>query len=154
MTVHKSKGLEYNIVFLPNLEEREFPTTAIGGKKYWHVLGDEFELNKEQFTGDEEDERKLFYVAVTRAKEKLYLTYQLEQNDLSTFVKEAANSIYLEIAQEDLNYFENKRKEMIEIMDQERMLRKAIREVRKEIKGTDRIIGFRFDGFSRQNGSF
>ena len=64
--------------------------------------------------------------------EKLYLTYQLQTNDLSVFVKEAYQSKHLDIDQEDLNYFENRRREVIEMMEQERMIRKAIGEVRKE----------------------
>lgn len=145
MTVHKAKGLEYYAVFLPNLEENEFPSKSIGGKKYWHVLGNDFEQKKEKFEGDEEDERKLFYVAVTRAKEKLYLTYQLKNNDLSVFVKEAYQSKYLDIDQEDLNYFEVRRREVIEMMEQERMIQKVIGEVRRE-QAEDLYVASHFVG--------
>jgi len=58
MTVHASKGLEFRAVFLPRLEEGVFP--------HHSALNNEEEL---------EEERRLFYVAVTRAKEKLYLSY-------------------------------------------------------------------------------
>lgn len=61
MTVHASKGLEFNTVFVTGLEEDLFPHTRIGEKK------------KEG--EDAEEERRLFYVALTRAKKKLYLTY-------------------------------------------------------------------------------
>lgn len=101
MTVHKSKGLEFHTVFLPELEEREFPVSNRGGKKYWHILGGVFEENKAKFESDLEDERKLFYVAVTRAKQNLYLMYELSKKNLSVFVKEAAGSSYLVI---NLNY--------------------------------------------------
>ena len=50
--------------------EREFPVGNMGGKKYWQVLGGVFEENKDKYRSDFEDERKLFYVAVTRAKKK------------------------------------------------------------------------------------
>jgi DNA helicase-2/ATP-dependent DNA helicase PcrA len=58
MTVHASKGLEFSTVFMVGMEEKLFP----------HVqsLGEIDEL---------EEERRLCYVAVTRAKEKLYLTH-------------------------------------------------------------------------------
>ncbi len=59
MTVHASKGLEFNTVFITGLEHGLFP----------HERG-------ERLTGaDAEEERRLMYVAVTRAREKLYLTY-------------------------------------------------------------------------------
>ena len=60
MTVHSSKGLEYHTVFVVGLEEGLFPHEAFGGTR------------TEQ--RDEEEERRLFYVAITRAKAKLFLT--------------------------------------------------------------------------------
>jgi DNA helicase-2/ATP-dependent DNA helicase PcrA len=57
MTVHASKGLEFDVVFVTGLEEGLFPHSAREGEER-----------------DEEEERRLFYVAVTRAKKKLYLT--------------------------------------------------------------------------------
>lgn len=59
MTVHASKGLEFKYVFITGLEQDLFPHTKDGSK------------TKE----DKEEERRLFYVAVTRAREKLFLTY-------------------------------------------------------------------------------
>ena len=104
MTVHKSKGLEFHTVFLPELMNREFPVTNMGGKKYYHVLGGVFEQNKEKYQSDIEDERKLFYVAVTRAKQNLYMTYELSMQNISCFVKESASSVHLKINRNDLNY--------------------------------------------------
>ena len=97
MTVHKSKGLEFHTVFLPELTMKEFPISNIGGKKYYHVLGGVFEENKDKYQSDLEDERKLFYVAVTRAKQNLYMTYELSSQPVSCFVKEAAASCYLKL---------------------------------------------------------
>jgi DNA helicase II / ATP-dependent DNA helicase PcrA len=61
MTIHASKGLEFEHVFITGLEQDLFPHKNIGNRK----------RSKEE----EEEERRLFYVAVTRAKKHLYLTY-------------------------------------------------------------------------------
>ena len=104
MTVHKSKGLEFNTVFLTELEEGEFPASNMGGKKYWHVLGGRFEENKDKYKSDIEDERKLFYVAVTRAKQNLYMMFELteKKHNVSQFVIEASESGFIKIDKEDL----------------------------------------------------
>lgn len=60
MTVHASKGLEFDYVFISGLEENLFPH---------HRAGTEDE------NVDMEEERRLFYVAITRARKKVYLTY-------------------------------------------------------------------------------
>ena len=60
MTVHASKGLEFDYVFITGLEEDLFPHQRLNSTK-----------NKE----DSEEERRLFYVALTRARKKIYLTY-------------------------------------------------------------------------------
>ena len=104
MTVHKSKGLEFDTVIIPELEQGEFPLSNYGGKKYWHVLGKYFAEKKEKYESDMEDERKLFYVAVTRAIRQLYFFYNLSKKPISLFVKEAALSDYLEIDKADLQY--------------------------------------------------
>ncbi len=104
MTVHKLKGLEYHTVFLPELTKREFPVSNMGGKKYWHILGGVFEENKDRYQSDLEDERKLFYVAVTRAKQNLFMTYELFSQPVSCFVKESAESSFLQIDRSDLSY--------------------------------------------------
>lgn len=104
MTVHKAKGLEFHTVFLPELTEREFPVSNLGGKRYYHVLGGIFEQNKSKYQSDLADERKLFYVAVTRAKQNLYLTYVLSDQAVSCFVKEAADSPCVKIDRTDLTY--------------------------------------------------
>lgn len=61
MTVHASKGLEFDYVFIVGLETDLFPSRNFSGKN----------RSKEE----EEEERRLFYVAVTRAKKKLFLSY-------------------------------------------------------------------------------
>ena len=58
MTVHAAKGLEFNTIFVSGMEEGLFPHEHMGGES----------------DRDEEEERRLFYVAMTRAKERLFLT--------------------------------------------------------------------------------
>ncbi|MFZ2189706.1 MAG: ATP-dependent DNA helicase [Candidatus Magasanikiibacteriota bacterium] len=72
ITVHGAKGLEYKYVFVVNLVEERFPTRKKGGNL---ELPDE--LVKDNLPNSDfhyEEERRLFYVACTRAKEKLFLT--------------------------------------------------------------------------------
>jgi len=67
-TIHASKGLEWDIVFFMNLHDDMFPSRK----------------------GDEEIicERRLFYVAITRAKKGLYMTYSRQERSLCRFVRE------------------------------------------------------------------
>ncbi|WP_428236770.1 ATP-dependent helicase [Gracilimonas sp.] len=58
MTVHASKGLEFPCVFIVGLEENLFPMGA-----------------RDNFDVDIEEERRLFYVAITRAEERLYFSH-------------------------------------------------------------------------------
>jgi DNA helicase-2/ATP-dependent DNA helicase PcrA len=79
MTIHAAKGLEFPVVFVGGLEETLFPNAM--------------SINTRE---ELEEERRLFYVAITRAKQMLYLTYanaryrfgQLQQNDSSRFLEE------------------------------------------------------------------
>jgi DNA helicase-2/ATP-dependent DNA helicase PcrA len=79
MTIHAAKGLEFPCVFSVGLEEQLFPSAM--------SLYDRASL---------EEERRLFYVAITRAKERLWITYansryrfgQLVQNEPSRFLEE------------------------------------------------------------------
>jgi DNA helicase-2/ATP-dependent DNA helicase PcrA len=61
MTVHASKGLEFDYVFVTGMEADLFP----------HKKHNEYTINSEEA----EEERRLFYVAITRARKKLFLCY-------------------------------------------------------------------------------
>ena len=61
MTVHASKGLEFDYVFITGLEQDLFPHQAVGAD--------------EKTPEEMEEERRLFYVALTRARKKLFLTH-------------------------------------------------------------------------------
>lgn len=79
MTIHAAKGLEFPVVFVGGLEETLFPNAM--------------SINTRE---ELEEERRLFYVAITRAKSNLYLSYsnaryrfgQLQQNEPSRFIEE------------------------------------------------------------------
>ena len=73
MTIHQSKGLEFPIVFVPSLVERRFPSARMGQEEQWYVPADLFD--KERYQGREDDERRLLYVAITRARELLVLSW-------------------------------------------------------------------------------
>ncbi|MBR5308690.1 MAG: UvrD-helicase domain-containing protein [Clostridia bacterium] len=84
MTIHSAKGLEFPIVFLPGMEENIFPGAQ--------SVGEEAEL---------EEERRLAYVAVTRAKEKLFISHAHSRllfgrtsfNQISRFASEIPENI-------------------------------------------------------------
>jgi len=73
MTVHGAKGLEFKYVFLVNLVDKKFPTIARGEKI---SIPDALVREKTEVSKDIhlEEERRLFYVAATRAKEELCLS--------------------------------------------------------------------------------
>ena len=76
MTVHGAKGLEWPVVFLPALQDRRFPASRAGRVEKW-TLSDEVlpVAVKERYAGGEEEERRLFYVAMTRARDLLYVSH-------------------------------------------------------------------------------
>ncbi len=62
MTIHMAKGLEFNYVYIVGLEEELFPSQMMLSSR-----------------ADLEEERRLFYVAITRAKKKLHFSYALNR---------------------------------------------------------------------------
>ena len=79
MTVHASKGLEFHEVYIPDCNEKVYPHG---------IMPDEETV---------EEERRLFYVAMTRAKERLELLYLLEEGNnrkqKSRFISEIEESV-------------------------------------------------------------
>lgn len=84
MTIHSAKGLEFPVVFLPGMEENIFPGIQ--------SINDEKEL---------EEERRLAYVAVTRAKDKIFISHahsrllfgRTSYNQISRFASEIPSEI-------------------------------------------------------------
>ena len=92
MTVHKAKGLEFPVVFAVNLIEDQFPTRKRGST----ISLPEALIKDKLPEGDFhlQEERRLFYVAITRAQEELYLTSARDHGTtrarrVSRFVREA-----------------------------------------------------------------
>jgi DNA helicase-2/ATP-dependent DNA helicase PcrA len=71
-TVHRAKGLEWPIVFVPSLTKRRFPSARAGQVQKWLVPRDAFVAAR--YEGSDADERRLFYVAITRARDWVSLS--------------------------------------------------------------------------------
>ena len=110
-TIHQSKGLEWPVVFVMRLTDNDFP-------------------NKKALTekGGLEEERRLFYVATTRAGEQLYLTYPLTSgydslifNQPSIFLQEIPEKmlerVELEEAHSNFNFSKSKSDEDVIVWD-------------------------------------
>jgi DNA helicase II / ATP-dependent DNA helicase PcrA len=75
MTIHQAKGMEWPIVFVPCLQRNRFPGKKHGGKNRWHVIPRNSVRNADGYDGSIEDERRLFYVALTRSKKYLFCSW-------------------------------------------------------------------------------
>ncbi|MCL1970488.1 MAG: ATP-dependent helicase [Candidatus Bathyarchaeota archaeon] len=101
-TIHSVKGMQYPVVIIPDVNERKIPTT---------YQRDKFTIPKELLKGvqseheDKElhlqEERRLFYVALTRAEEKLFITYAKRYGENKT---DSKPSKFLQ----EINYQQNK----------------------------------------------
>ena len=85
MTVHAAKGLEFPVVFVAGMEEGIFPHTTFGDS-------DPAKL---------EEERRLAYVAITRARKKLYLTYAATRRAFGSTQANPPSRFVREIPEED-----------------------------------------------------
>lgn len=79
LTIHNSKGKEFDHVFIPFLNDRKFPTSF---KKSLFEIP-EIDLSKDDFL---DEELRLFFVALSRSKENLFLSYvsKFSQNKLNS----------------------------------------------------------------------
>lgn len=71
-TVHGAKGLEWPVVFLPSLTDGRFPSSRAGRAKEWLIPRTMFDAQR--YEGSDAEERRLFYVALTRARDWLALS--------------------------------------------------------------------------------
>lgn len=90
MTMHSSKGLEFPVVFIAGLEDGIFPL-----------------LNSVLSQEELEEERRLFYVAVTRAKDKLYLSYALQRYRFGSFNYQFRSRFLDEIDLSDVEFIKS-----------------------------------------------
>ena len=97
MTIHQAKGLEFPVVFIPGLNKNYLPAKKPGGLTEWHFLSPSLIENQRRYVGDIEDERRLFYVALTRAQKYLFVSRAPDANNQlyrkpSDFVDELSRS--------------------------------------------------------------
>ncbi|MBN2057577.1 MAG: ATP-dependent helicase [Candidatus Saganbacteria bacterium] len=128
MTVHKAKGLEFREVFLVSLVAEKFPSRR---------RKDPIELppgliKEELPSGDFhlQEERRLFYVGMTRAKEALYLTSSADlggkrQRKVSQFVLEALDTL-----KADISMIKRSAKEQIELFAPIEVILPAAKKIR------------------------
>lgn len=75
LTVHQAKGLEWPIVFLPSLVQGRFPSRRAGQPQEWLLPEAAFPQEvRNRYEGGDAEERRLFYVALTRARDVVYLS--------------------------------------------------------------------------------
>jgi len=124
LTIHSSKGLEFPVVFLVNLVAQRFPSTE---RKEQIPIPEE--LIKEVLPQGDfhlQEERRLFYVGMTRAKERLFLTaadYYGEgkrEKKLSPFIFEALEDLKLNDSKlkknnKNIDFSDNKRSEQVNL---------------------------------------
>jgi DNA helicase-2/ATP-dependent DNA helicase PcrA len=75
MTVHQAKGMQWPVVFVPALLRNRFPSKKQGGRNVWHLIPKAAVYGQARYEGSLEDERRLFYVAMTRAQKFLHMTW-------------------------------------------------------------------------------
>ena len=90
MTVHSAKGLEFPVVFVAGLEEGIFP----------HVAG----FGGSDDPGKLEEERRLAYVAITRARKKLFLTYAATRRTYGSTQANPRSRFINEIPEVDIKF--------------------------------------------------
>ncbi len=95
MTMHSAKGLEFPIVFIAGMEEYLFPHSR--------------SMDSEQ---EMEEERRLCYVGITRAKERLYLSFAAQRNIFGSYSRNAPSRFLDEISQDLIEYTDQSLGEM------------------------------------------
>ena len=102
VTIHQAKGLEWPVVFMPSLTAKRFPSSMTGKRRSWLINRDLFDAAK--YEGIIEDERRLFYVAATRAKDVLVLSSFRKINAAtreSEFVSKLPRNLFKELSVQD-----------------------------------------------------
>jgi DNA helicase-2/ATP-dependent DNA helicase PcrA len=96
LTIHQAKGLEWPVVFVPAVTSRRFPSSLTGRHQEWLLDDDVFPAQaRARYEGSEAEERRLFYVAITRARDAVYVSYFkriTQAMSPSPFLREVAGS--------------------------------------------------------------
>jgi DNA helicase II / ATP-dependent DNA helicase PcrA len=100
MTVHQAKGMQWPAVFVPCLRANRFPSQRFGGRSVWHIIPSSCVEKVDRYLGTEPDERRLFYVALTRAERYLFCSFapipdNRNQRRISKFIPELTASHYV-----------------------------------------------------------
>ena len=139
MTVHSAKGLEFPVVFVTGCEEDIFP------------LNPKFDSDSRT-----DEERRLFYVAITRAEQKVFITYarsryrfgEVAYQSRSRFLDELDPKTYAEsnggvgkkTSRRKKNYYDDVYQESYDDFDQERRSLRVGSRVTHEIFGSGKIL--------------
>lgn len=104
MTIHQAKGLEWPVVFLFANINRRFPASLVGRELFWFDIPRDM-FDAQRYEGSIEDEKRLFYVAITRARDALLMSYfrRLTRNvSKSIFFKDVDRSLTSDLDGESL----------------------------------------------------
>ena len=106
MTIHQSKGMEFEYVFIPFLASQTFPISK-GNSANLDNIPNEWLRNSELLNIDKiEEERRVFHVAVTRAKKGLHLLGPIKRR--SKFFKEIDSSCFQELELTEVSHEKTK----------------------------------------------
>lgn len=99
LTVHQAKGLEWPVVFMPCLVRGRFPSKFAGTPQSWLVPKRVFSAEtRGRYEGGEVDERRLFYVGITRGRDVVYLSWFQKRKKRFT-----PSAFFVEVARKTLN---------------------------------------------------
>jgi DNA helicase-2/ATP-dependent DNA helicase PcrA len=145
MTIHSSKGLEFPVIFLTGLEEDIFP------------LNPKFDSDS-----NIEEERRLFYVAITRAEKKVYITYarsryrfgEVAYQSKSRFLDELAPDTFVEAnpgggkkgGRKRKAFYDEMYQESYDDFNQERRMFRVGSRVTHEIFGRGKVLQITGEG--------
>ncbi len=130
LTVHKAKGLEFRVVFMVSLVAEKFPVRR--RKEAIELPGKLIKENIPEGDFHLQEERRLFYVGMTRAREELYFTSALDyggkrQRKVSQFVLEA-----LDMPRVDIGLIKSLPKDQIELFAPAELVYPAAKKYKKD----------------------
>lgn len=128
MTIHSAKGLEFDTIFLTGMEEGVFPGTR--------AMLDESEI---------EEERRLCYVALTRAKKKLYITHTNSRTLYGRTEPRRPSRFLIEIPHELTAQFDSRSGKVKEIKHRPESSKTVMNEISNMVNATKSTLFHAFD---------